>query len=473
MNLILNTDSYKASHWLQYPPGTEYIYSYIESRGSSGDENTWNSALLPVPMKETVFFGLQAFIKENLLKPITMLDIEEAHAVFTKHGVPFNIDGWLYIFKEYGGYLPLEIKAVPEGMVIPVKNALVTVENTDPKTYWLPSYIETALLRAIWYPTTTATISWRIKNLLRNYWQKTSDADESSLDFKLHDFGARGVSSRESAGIGGGSHLINFKGTDTVEALCWLNKFYKPEEFPGYSIPAAEHSSITTWGKDREVDSYRNMLRQFTGHGNYPMVAIVSDSYDIDNATKNIWGKELRQEVINSGSVIIIRPDSGDPTSTVLTVLDNLAQTYGTKINTKGYRVLNHIRVIQGDGIDERSIRSILNAMDINGYSIDNVAFGMGGALLQHSNRDTFKFAMKASSAIINGKEIDVFKDPITDIGKHSKKGRVVSYRSLVTKKIQTARDNVVGNGIMNTIYKNGVLLKEYTLEEVRENSKK
>ena len=213
-NLILNTDSYKTSQFNQYPPNTEYVYSYIESRGGE-----W---------KDTLFYGLQAFIKQYLLRPITMADIEEAAEILSAHGVPFNRAGWEYIVDELGGKLPISIKAVPEGTIIPTKNVLVTVENTDPNCYWLTSYLETAILRAVWYPTTVATNSYESRKLILSYLERTGDPN--LIDFKLHDFGARGVSSFESAGIGGSAHLINFLGTATISGLMFTLKYYNATE---------------------------------------------------------------------------------------------------------------------------------------------------------------------------------------------------------------------------------------------------
>lgn len=469
MNIILDTDSYKASHYLQYPPNTDYVFSYVESRGSSGDRNKWDDPNQPLRMPETVFFGLQIYLKKYLSQPITQDNIEEAAEVFKAHGEPFNREGWEYILKEHGGRLPLKIRAVPEGTVVPTRNVLVTVINTDPKCYWLTSYIETGLMRSVWYPTTVSTVSWRIKNLIRQYMQYTSYDEDVS--FKLHDFGARGVSSKESAGIGGAAHLVNFMGTDTVEALMYARKYYGAD-MAGFSIPAAEHSSITTWGREREAEAYRNMITQFAK--DYPLIAVVSDSYNIKEAASEIWAKELKQEVLDSGATIIVRPDSGDPASTVLNVLEGLATGYGYTMNKKNYKVLNNIRVIQGDGIDEYSIKQILTAMKYNQWSAENIAFGMGGALLQHSNRDTLKFAMKASAAYIDGAWVDVWKDPVGDKGKASKKGMFTLLKNTETGQLYTGNQDPPHPYIidmMETVFYNGEVVKEYSFDEVRENA--
>ena len=460
-NIILNTDSYKVSMFKQYPQGTTGVYSYIESRGGRYDR--------------TVFFGLQAFIKEYLLAPITQTDIEVADEILTAHGEPFNRAGWQYILDKHAGYLPVVIRAVPEGTIVPVRNVLATIENTDPECFWLTTWLETALLRAIWYPTTVATQSWTIKQVILDALEKTGDP--SLIDFKLHDFGARGVSSMESASIGGASHLINFMGTDTISGILFAREYYDAG-IAGFSIPAMEHSTVTSWGRDGEVDAYRNMLNQYAKPG--AVLAIVSDSYDIYNAVDKLWGEELRQQVIDSGATVVIRPDSGDPEIICRNLVQKLDAKFGSTVNSKGFRVLNNVRLIQGDGINEHTVRCILGSFQAYGYSADNIAFGMGGALLQQVDRDTQKFAMKCSSAEINGEWVDVQKDPITDSGKKSKAGRVTLWKG--GSEWVSAVDQPKGwfdkgfgpfEEMLEEVYRDGKLVKEITFEQVRANARK
>lgn len=456
-NIILNADSYKASHYLQYPEGTTQVSSYIEARSGRFDK--------------AVFFGLQMFIKEYLSQPITSDDIDEAKFIMEAHGVPFNEAGWRYIVEQYNGYLPVEIQAVPEGMVIPIRNAMVQVTNTDPKCAWLTSYLETALLRAIWYPTTVATVSYNCRKVIMKYLEETADSTEG-IDFKLHDFGARGATTEESAAIGGAAHLVNFMGTDTISGVLAARRYYDAD-MPGFSIPAAEHSTMTSWGKDNESAAYANMLKQFGGKDK--IVAVVSDSYDLWNAIDNIWGDELKTEVETNGGTLVIRPDSGDPISVVTETIERLMRKFGYDINDKGYRVLPpYLRVIQGDGVEEKTIEAILETMKARKQSADNIAFGMGGALLQRVDRDTMNFAMKASAAKVNGLWRDVFKDPITDQGKRSKKGllAVVKDEQLGYK---TIREQNLGQreNVLKTVFRNGELIQNYTFDEVRENAKR
>ena len=461
-NIILNTDSYKVSMLKQYPAGTTGVYSYIESRGGRYDR--------------TVMFGLQAFIKEYLLAPITQVDIDIADEILTAHGEPFPRAMWQHILDNHAGYLPVVIRAVPEGTVVPTSNVLATIENTDPECYALTTWLETALLRAVWYGTTVATQSWSIKQVIKDALEKTGDP--SLIDFKLHDFGARGVSSLESAGIGGAAHLVNFMGSDTITGVLYAREFYNAG-VAGFSIPAAEHSTITSWGREGEVDAYRNMLAQFAKPGS--IVAIVSDSYDVFNAVDNLWGGELRQQVIDSGATVVIRPDSGDPLVICRQLVMKLDDKFGHTVNSKGYKVLNNVRLIQGDGINEHTVRMILGDFAVRGYSADNIAFGMGGALLQIVDRDTQRFAMKCSSITVNGENRDVQKDPITDSGKRSKAGRVKlwtnsggEFASSVAAPTGWSDKGIGGwTEALQTVYQNGALFNEIDFATVRANSNK
>lgn len=460
-NQIFDADSYKFSHYLQLPPGTKGMSDYIEARTGSQFE-------------ETMFVGLQIYLKDIIANPITMLNVIEAKEVIEAHGEPFNWEGFVKIVDKHGGHWPVRIKAVPEGMAIPKSNALVTVESTDEELAWVPGFMETALQRAVWYPTTVATISRYAKKTIMKYLEKTSDDPQGQISFKLHDFGCRGVSSYESAGLGGLAHIFNFMGTDTVPALIFARKYYGAS-MPAFSIPAAEHSTITSWGRECEVDAYRNMLAQFAKPGS--LVAVVSDSYDIYNACDKIWGDTLRQEVIDSGATVIIRPDSGDPAVVPLKCIELLGNKFGYIVNSKGYKVLNNVRVIQGDGIDLEMIGTICENISRAGWSIDNIAFGMGGGLLQKLDRDTCSFAMKCSAINVNGTWRDVYKEPVTQFGKVSKKGHLSLYKK--DGNFITIRE-VEGNALVKwkmaeevllPVYENGRLLKEYSFDEVKANA--
>ena len=471
-NIILDTDSYKVSMWKQYPAGTEYVYSYISSRGGK--------------YAKTEFLGVQAFAKRLANIRITQSDIDIADRIWTAHGEPFNRAGWQYILDVHGGKLPVRIRAPKEGLIIPTKNVLCTIENTDPMCFWLTTWIETPALRAIWYATTVGTTSWYIKQEILNYLEKSGDP--STIAFKLHDFGARGVSSLESAGIGGAAHLVNFMGTDTMSAVLHVMDIYGGDVC-GFSIPASEHSTITSWDRANEVEAYRNMLKQFGKKD--AIFACVSDSYDIYKACE-MWGS-MKDEIIASGATVVVRPDSGDPVEVVPKMLRILAEKFGYTKNIKGYKVLNNVRIIWGDGINNVSLSSILRCVvDVAGFSADNIAFGMGGGLLQQCDRDTLKFAMKCSSIGIKEREYirapvisgekqvvsvvdklvwrDVFKDPVTDQGKVSLKGRVTLFKTETSKEYFTGVEDWRKDE-METYYENGEQVFTQTFDQVRANS--
>ena len=771
INRIIDTDSYKASHFLQYPPKTTRAFFYLESRGSDRD---WD---------ETVFFGLQYLLKNYFLAPFTQAMVEEAREVITAHGLPFNYDGWTSLIAKHKGKLPLRIRAVAEGSVVPLHNVLMTVETTDDEFAWLGSWFETQLMR-IWYAITVSTQSWQIKRDVYKFLSETADDADAEIAFKVHDFGARGVSSQETAAIGGAAHLVNFMGTDTMASLLLHRKFYHAE-MAGFSIPAcyddkteiltdkgfkmfsdltdndfvaqykddetisfvrpekihsydwkdkiikfesqssdlcvtpnhrivrfshsknklevveaqnggyshrnslivsgfsekeneslsmldrlriafqadgsfpsrkdsynglryglkpirftlkkerkkerlewilnslgfeytknesgsrkgyshywvksdkefskyfdwvqlkevsalwavefldecsywdgrsptkntlrydttvkfnadivqalatfcgirssiyeyidkrgnrkpnytvnllkettklggqytkksesnyigkvycvtvpsgmiivrrngfvcvsgnSEHSTITSWGRDNEIEAYRNMLKNFAKANS--LVAIVSDSWNIYEAVEKIWGEQLKQEVIDSGATIVIRPDSGEPVEVVSKVAQLLGEKFGYEINKQGYKVLKNVRIIQGDGVNQNSIKAILQRLKDEGFSASNIAFGIGGALLQKIDRDTLKFAYKCSAIVSDGKLIEVYKQPITDSGKNSKRGRLDlvldENGEYKTVKIEDAKINSAENSQLQIVFEDGELLIDDNLDTIR-----
>jgi len=456
LNPILATDSYKHSHFLQYPPEMRALSAYVEARA-----NIFSDRVL--------FLGLQPFLLDYLARPITPADVEEAQAITAAHGIPFNRAGWERIVAVHGGCFPLSISALPEGMIVPTGVPLVQVESTDPQLPWLTTFVETALLRAVWYPSTVATISWRCRAIIRAGLLRTSDDPAGQLPFKLHDFGARGVSSGESAGLGGMAHLVNFSGTDTLEGLMAARRYYGAE-MPGFSIPAAEHSTITAWGQEREREAYATMLARFPQKA----VAVVSDSYDLDAAVSELWGKALIEAVMAREGTLVIRPDSGDPVETPLRVLETLWGLFGGHVNGKGFRVLDdHVRVIQGDGMSPVTIARLIERVAGAGFALDNIAFGMGGGLLQHVNRDTLAFAMKADAMQDNGGTWhDIAKNPATDPAKRSKPGRqaVVMDRGAP---VAVRLDDLGGRAnLLREVWRDGRLLVRHTFDAVRERAR-
>ncbi|HEX5150268.1 MAG TPA: nicotinate phosphoribosyltransferase [Parafilimonas sp.] len=463
-NIILLADAYKYSHHKLYYPGTNKIYSYFESRG--GEFN------------ETVFFGLQYFLKHYLQgKVITKEKIDAAEKimlqVFGRNDV-FDRTKFEYILREHDGKLPVCIKAVPEGTSVPVSNVLMTIENTDPECFWLSNFLETLLVQ-VWYPCTVATLSREIRKIVETYFEETaSERASEAIDFVLNDFGFRGVSSVESAGIGGAAHLIHFNGSDNIAGSILAKDYYNTGHVYGRSIPATEHSICTLLGEEGELEMFKHVLETFpTG-----IVACVSDSFNIFRACSEYWGGELKETILKREGVLVIRPDSGDPVLTLLRVFDILFEKFGFTVNEKGYKVLPpQVRVIQGDGININSIRTIYPALKLNDISAENLVLGMGGALLQKVDRDTQKFAFKCSYAEINGKPVDVQKHPLeidehgrlTQSFKKSKKGRL---KLIVTEngyKTVKADDQPEHEDQLVTVFENGEIKNEVSFETVRE----
>lgn len=448
-NVILNTDNYKHCHYALYPQGTEYISSYIESRGG------------PYPV--TMFVGLQAFIREYLLKPITLDQIDEAEFHCREIGMPFRRENWMGVLNDHGGLLPVEIEAVAEGTVLPTRNVLVQVVNTDPRYFWASSFFETALLRAIWYPTTIGTISWMAKEVIKQALRKTSD-NPQIIRHVLHDYGARGVSSQESAALGGMAHLVNFNQSDTVPGILATKKYYN-HYAPARSGPNSEHASFTAWGVEGEAAAMRHMIETYRSYG---AVLLLTDSYDHENAVKNIIGGELKELIKAGPGLIGVRPDSGDPVEVTADTTGWLMESFGYTVNSKGYKILpDYIRVVQGDGVTLSSLRDIYMELERRGYAADNALFGMGSGLLQQCNRDTMNFAQKTSAACIDGAWIDVFKKPSGAAFKASKRGRLAltfsdgEYRTVPRDSIDQAQNLLI------PIYRNGKLLKKWDFSEL------
>lgn len=455
-NFITATDSYKASHWLFYPKGTQFVRSYLESRVGS-------------KYSEAVMFGLLPILEEHFEGvQITKEKIDAAEFAFHKHfgnEKIFNRAGWEYILNKHEGKLPLRIRAVKEGTVVGVSNVLVTVENTDPNCAWLVNYAETLLVQ-LWYPITIATRSRNMKKVLMAALRLSGDP--AGIGFKLHDFGFRGVSCYDNAAYGGAAHLINFLGTDTFAGIEMLNAYYDGENcatgYPGFSIPATEHSTVTSWGRNGEVAAVKNILEQCQNG----LVACVGDSYDMENFARVVVGTELKDIIEKRDGVFVVRPDSGEPTEMVPFVLQILWEQFGGTINDKAFKVLNpKVRVIQGDGIDDESLGKILMAVMAAGFSADNIAFGSGGGLLQKVNRDTMRFAFKCSQIVINGQAFDVYKDPKTDHTKASKRGQLKLIKA--EDGFKTVRFEDEGEDVLVDYFVDGEILQFPTLNEIRE----
>ena len=458
-NICTASDSYKFQHWNMYPKGTEKVYSYFESR---------QGATYP----KTVFFGLQYILKEYLLgKVVTEEKILKAQRRVDEHLAPgaFNIKGWSHILKNHDGRLPIAIKAVPEGLAIPINNVMMTIYNTDPACYWLTNYLET-LLSQVWSPCTVATTSYHAKQMMMKFLVDTADNPEEAILFMLHDFGFRGVSSFESACSAGAGHLVNFMGTDTFPAVELTMDYYNSKEVTAYSVPATEHSIMTSRGIDGEMEILGDLLEKYpTG-----ILACVIDSYDYREFIKEA-AKRYKDKILAREGKFVFRPDSGMPSEVTMECAELIAEGFGYTINSKGYKIFSpKVGLLWGDGIDIMGARSILFTLTTRGYAASNIVFGMGGGLLQKINRDTQRFAFKSSYQERDGVGYDIFKQPI-DITKTSKKGKLMLIMSEDGEGFKTVKQDEGAKmdslDILETVYENGELKRNMDFATVRANA--
>lgn len=459
ISLICRIDSYKFSHPFAYPKGIQAMTSYGEAR-IKGSE-------IVVP------FGMQLLVKRYLSETITAEDVEAAERFAIAHfGRPlFHKDGWMKVVNVYGGKLPLIIRGVREGTVIHGSQPIYTVTVFDEDLFWMSAGFETMIQRGIWYPTTIATFDYVTKKKIIERYEATG-ANLDLVPFALHDFGGRGVSSAETAEIGGAAHLVNFMGSDTVEGILTANYYYK-SDMAGFSVYATEHSIQCSFGPTREnaIDYLRTQIKNATPGS---IFSIVIDGYDVFREAE-ILCTELKQEIIDSGAKVVFRPDSGDMMEIVPALLKMQEEAFGYTLTSTGHKRINYVGLIQGDGISHTTLIELLDKVIALGYSADVIVFGSGGALLQKVNRDTLKFAQKACSILIDGEWKGIAKDPITDQGKKSKEGILTLGRNQATGEIETLRiDDGFPEGYDDAhelVYYLGRLFNEITLDEVRQNA--
>ncbi len=460
ISLICRMDSYKFSHPFAYRDGIKAMTSYGTARMSKDTEITPS--------------GMQILNKRYLSQTITMTDVIAAEKFSEAHfgRKLFARSAWEKVVNVYNGKLPLIIRSVPEGMTVYGGQPIYTVTVFDEDLAWMSAGFETMIQRGVWYPTTVATMDRSIKKEIKGYYEATG-ADMGLLPFALHDFGGRGVTCAEQAEIGGAAHLISFMGSDTVEGILAANFYYK-NDMAGFSVYATEHSIECSFGGTHEnaVEYIRHQLKRAKELG-LPVVSIVLDGYDVYREAK-ICCTELKQDIIDCGAKVVFRPDSGDMMEVVPRLLRMQEEAFGTKLTSKGFKQINHVGVIQGDGVDHLAITSLLGKVTvILGYAADVVIFGSGGALLQKLNRDTLKFAQKACAILTDDGWIGISKNPITDSGKKSLEGVLTLAKNKVTGKLSTVRIDQEPLGedmedVMQLTYYKGTLYNETTLDEVR-----
>lgn len=460
-SLTADTDSYKLFHEPMYPVGTTNSFCYGATRTKGEMIN---------------FFGLQPLIIHKLINnPVTKGDIDEMVDLVPKHiGLDkrFLQKGWEKVVNVHGGYAPLHIRAVNEGTIMPSNLAMFTVKATDPDLFWLPGYIEPWMERT-WSTITAGTKSWRIKQMLLRYLDESSD-NPDVIDYMLHDFGCRGGDSEEAVALIGGAFLQHFKGTDTIPALRMLREYYGAD-CAGYSVPASEHSVMGARGIDGEREQWNHIWDTFGVDGG--KVSIVGDTYSISKAV-NVYVREMRDKIIDSGATLIIRPDSSRSLAHTCSIITDLLADCANifdnvHTNSKGFKVLPKcVKILWGDGNNYFTICEILRHVLKFRWSAENLLFGIGGELHAKQDRDMHKFAYKSSAQERNGIWYDVFKDPDTDPGKVSYQGRISTFRTEGGLKTLQTSEAKVNTDFMKDVYCNGKLLRFQTLDEIREITK-
>ena len=419
------TDSYKASHFKMYPECQKMV-AYGEFRSP-----------YPIKMKgesssdtRVLFQGMRYILENYIAVPWTVEDVENAEKFYKTHNAgnteyPFPKELFMKFVKENNGYFPVKIEALEEGTVANVHVPVYQI--TAEKEYArLVTFLET-ILTHVWYPSTVATLSRRCKDIIAEAFKESVDPELMFLlDSRLHDFGMRGCTSVEQTILGGVAHLLNFNGSDTMSAAYYAQFHLNNGNPVAQSIPATEHSVMTSWPDEKKAID--NMIDEFGGNGK--VFAVVMDSYDYNNALFNVL-PTIAEHHKEKGGLIVLRPDSGDPVQCIRDAMKAGESAFGCTINKKGFKVLNGCAAIQGDGINYQTIIDILDAVLKDGYSACNVAFGMGGGLLQKVNRDTMAFATKLSHTVDkNGVKRDIMKRPKTDSGKTSLPGELKVIRN-------------------------------------------
>lgn len=477
----LLADFYKISHREQYPDGTETIFSTWTPRCSRKDGIT-----------EVVTFGFQAFIKEYLIDYFndnffskTKQEVMDEYTRVIKYTLGKEVVDTKHIEDLHDlGYLPIKIKAVDEGTLVPIRVPMMTIENTNPKFFWITNFLETLMSCQLWQPTTSATIAYQYRKILDKYASETN-GDLSGVQFQGHDFSMRGMGSLESAMLSGSGHLLSFTGTDTIPSIHYLEQYYNANienELVGCSIPATEHSVMCTYGKESEIEAYKRLITEVYPSG---FASIVSDTWNLWEVLDKII-KPLKREIMNRDGRIVVRPDSGDPVEIICGnpngetederkgVVEILWDIFGGTITDKGFKQLDtHIGCIYGDAITIERCEEICKRLKAKGFASTNMVYGIGSYTYQYNTRDTFGFALKSTYAVVSGEERMLFKDPVTDNGvKKSQRGKVVVLNSndgiIYKDGLNASEEAMVKDNLLTTVFENGKLIKDQSLSEIR-----
>lgn len=485
LNPLLAIDFYKVDHRRQYPEGTTEIYSnftprFVKPCNSFAED--FDNQVVVFGIQYLVQYILSYSFKAGFFKRDKSVVVSEYKSLIE---TALNIDDFDCTHLEDLhdlGYLPIRVKAMPEGVQVPVGVPVLTIVNTHPNFFWLTNYLETIISATLWKPITCATIAFQFKKLLTHYARATG-APQAFVPYQAHDFSFRGMSGWADAAICGAAHLTSFEGTDCVPAIDLLKRHYNAPKIPGSSVPASEHSVMCCDGSEGEFDTIKRLITEV-----YPdnIVSIVADSYDLWR-TLTVYLPSLYKEINERQGKLVIRPDSGDPVDIICGnpnsqvdspeykgALQLLWETFGGRVNEAGFKELSpRVGLIYGDAITLQRASSILRIMSEKGFASSNVVFGIGSYTYQYITRDTLGFAMKATSAVINGKRKAIFKDPKTgDGGKRSAKGllqvEVDMETGLFVLKEDVTQD-MEQDGYLQTVFENGKILHETDIADIKD----
>lgn len=491
MDAILLTDGYKLDHRRQYPEGIQYVYSNWTPR---------SCAYYPEAEEGVVVFGIQYFIMEYLISRMqeSFFRVSKVEAV---HWFKRRIDAFLGPDNQVGtehiealwylGYLPIEIKALPEGSLCPIRVPALTLINTMPEFFWLTNYLETLISTSLWLPMTSATSARLYKKELLRHAKKTGFENDFS-GFMVHDFSMRGMAGVEAAIMSGMAHLTSFVGSETIPAIEALEEYYfadADKELIAATVPATEHSVMCAGGKEDEFETFRRLITEVYPKG---FISIVSDTWDFWQVIAD-YVPRLKEDILAREGRVIIRPDSGVPEDIICGVdpakytkeeyealpehirkgaYECLWDVFGGTVNEKGYKVLDsHIGMIYGDSITLERQKTIYARLEAKGFAATNLVLGVGSYTYQYKSRDSLGFAMKATWCQVNGEGREIFKDPKTDDGvKKSLKGLIevnlVDGKYVATDQVTKEEEEI--DTQLETVFINGELVVRHSLEEIR-----
>lgn len=485
-------DFYKVSHREQYPDKTETVYSTWTPRSNKHHPST----------DKVVVFGMQGFTKKYLInyfndnffsRPLDEVINEYSRMIKFALGVQNPSTKHIEDLHNLG-YLPIKLRALPEGSVVPLRVPMMTIENTDPKFFWLTNFLETLLSNELWMASTSATIAKEYKGILNRYAEETGNVD--FVQFQGHDFSMRGMGCVESASVSGAGHLLSFVGTDTIPAICYHEEYYNADiekELVGTSIPATEHSVMCAGGDgDNEFNTYKRLITEVYPSG---FVSIVSDTWDLWSCLEHII-KPLKNEIMARDGKVIIRPDSGNPVDIICGtsfnynpshgeialeeyakpswkgLIEILWDIFGGTVNDKGYKELDpHIGAIYGDSITLDRCEQICKRLKDKGFASTNMVYGIGSYTYQHNTRDSFGFALKSTMCVIDGVEKQIYKNPTTDDGTKKSNTGVVAIQKVNGEYmcIDGLNKDHQLNDLMRDVFVDGNLMIDESLKDIRE----